>query len=122
MGEREIARYYTLSDEDLQIIRRHRRDHNRLGFSVQLCHLRFPGWPLRAGDSPSPQLLLYVARQLDVGPELLDDYSCNRDTTRREHLLELQRDFGFQPFTEALSITLPTDCFRMRCAPRSQCC
>jgi TnpA family transposase len=46
MDEREIARYYTLSVKDLQIIRRHRRGHNRLGFSIQLCHLRFPGWAL----------------------------------------------------------------------------
>jgi hypothetical protein len=42
MGEREVARYYTLSDKDLQIIRHHRRDYNRLGFSIQLCHIRFP--------------------------------------------------------------------------------
>jgi Domain of unknown function (DUF4158) len=106
MGEREIARYYTLSDKDLQIIRRHRRDHNRLGFSIQLCHLRFPGWPLKPGTAPSPQLLAYVARQLNVSPELVHDYSRDRDTTRREHLLELQRDFGFQPFTEGLSSKL----------------
>lgn len=103
MGEREIARYYTLSDNDLQIIRRHRRDHNRLGFSIQLCHLRFPGWPLRAGETPTPQLLAYVARQLNIRPELFHDYARVRDVTRREHLLELQCDFGFQPFTEALS-------------------
>jgi hypothetical protein len=98
-----LPRYYTLSDEDLQIIRQHRRDHNRLGFSIQLCHLRFPGWPLRAGVAPSPQLLAYVARQLNVSPELMHEYSRDRDTTRREHLLELQRDFGFQPFTDGLS-------------------
>jgi len=105
MGEREVARYYTLSDKDLQIIRHHRRDHNRLGFSIQLCHLRFPGWPLRAGEAPAAQLLAYVARQLNVSPELFHDYA-ERDTTRREHLLELQRDFGFQPFTDALSSKL----------------
>lgn len=100
MGEREIARYYTLTDTDLQIIRRHRRNHNRLGFSVQLCHLRYPGWPLRAGDAPPPRLLAYVARQLDVSPELFCEYARDRDTTRREHLLELQRDFSFQAFTD----------------------
>ncbi len=105
MGEREVARYYTLSDKDLRIIRHHRRDHNRLGFSIQLCHLRFPGWPLRAGESPAAQLLAYVARQLNVSPELFHDYA-GRDTTRREHLLELQRDFGFQPFTDELSSKL----------------
>jgi len=103
MGERGVARYYTLSDKDLQIIRHHRRDHNRLGFSIQLCHLRFPGWPLRAGETPAPQLLAYVARQLNVSPELFHDYALARDTTRREHLLELQRGFGFQSLTDALS-------------------
>jgi len=41
MGEREDARYYTLSDKDLQIIRNHRRDHNRLGFSIQLAIFAF---------------------------------------------------------------------------------
>jgi len=103
MGEREVARYYTLSDNDLQTIHRHRRDHNRLGFFIQLCHLRFPGWPLKAGEAPTPELLAYVARQLNVSPELFNDYARARDTTRREHLLELQRDFGFQPFTDTLS-------------------
>ena len=106
MCEREIARYYTLSAKDFQIIRQHRRDHNRLGLSIQLCHLRFPGWPLKAGAAPSPQLLAYVARQLNVSPELVHDYSRDRDTTRREHPLELQRAFGFQPFTEGLSSKL----------------
>jgi TnpA family transposase len=100
MGEREIARYYTLTDKDLQIVRRHRRDHNRLGFSVQLCHLRYPGWPLRTGDGPPRPLLVYVARQLNVSPELFCEYARDRDTTRREHLVELQRDFGFQTFTD----------------------
>jgi hypothetical protein len=104
MGERDIARYYTLTDKDLQIIRRHRRDHNRLGFSVQLCHLRYPGWPLKTGEAPPPLLLSYVTRQLNVSPELFREYA--RDTTRREHMLELQRDFGFQPFTDALTSNL----------------
>jgi hypothetical protein len=105
--EREVARYYTLSDKDLQIIiRHHRRDHNRLGFSIQLCHLRFPGWPLRVGEAPAPQLLACVARQLNVSPELFHNYARARDTTRREHLVELQRDFGFQPFTDTLSSKL----------------
>jgi hypothetical protein len=42
MGEREIARYYTLSDKDLQIIRQHRRDHNRLGFPSSFAIFVFP--------------------------------------------------------------------------------
>src|ERR1041384_4397392 len=106
MGERDVAGYYTLSDKDFQAIRHHRRDHNRLGFSIQLCHLRFPGWPLKAGEIPASELLAYVARQLNVSPELFHDYARGRDTTRREHLVELQRDFGFQTFTDLLSSKL----------------
>jgi hypothetical protein len=44
LDDREIARYWTLSDQDLLRIDR-RRDSNRCGFAVQLCLLRFPGWP-----------------------------------------------------------------------------
>ncbi|SEG88346.1 protein of unknown function [Bacillus sp. ok061] len=35
-AEHELALHYTFSAEDLEIINQHRRDHNRLGFAVQL--------------------------------------------------------------------------------------
>jgi hypothetical protein len=41
-----------------------------------------------------------VATQLNISPELFGEYARDRDTTRREHLLELQRDFGFQSFAD----------------------
>jgi hypothetical protein len=34
---------YTLSDTDLELIRRHRRDSTQLGFAVQLSYARLPG-------------------------------------------------------------------------------
>ena len=57
------------------------------------------GWCLHRislSDLRLSQLVAYAAKQLNVSPELLHNYSRDRDTTRREHLLELQRDFGFQ--------------------------
>ena len=33
---------YTLSADDLHLIRQHRGIHNQLDFAVQLCYLRFP--------------------------------------------------------------------------------
>ena len=33
--DRTLARFYTLSDTDLELIRRHRRDSTQLGFAVQ---------------------------------------------------------------------------------------
>ncbi len=41
----------------------------------------------------------YIAAQLDVGPKLIKEYSTTRDTTRREHLAQVQREFGFTSFT-----------------------
>jgi len=41
--EVDLIRNYTFSAHDLAVIRWCRGDHNRLGFSVQLCYLRFPG-------------------------------------------------------------------------------
>ena len=94
----ELIRHYTFSESDLSIIRQRRGPANRLGFAVQLCYLRFPGVILGADEPPFPPLLRLVANQLKVGIECWDEYG-QREQTRREHLVELQTVFGFQPFT-----------------------
>ena len=53
LDEREVARYWTLSDQHLLRIDRRRRDSNRFGFALQLCLLRFPGWPPNGTTLPS---------------------------------------------------------------------
>jgi len=52
LHEREVARYWTWSDQDLLRMDRRRRDSNRFGFAVQLCLLRFPGWPPNGSTLP----------------------------------------------------------------------
>jgi TnpA family transposase len=98
IGERELARYYTLSPDELTVIEQRRRPHNRLGFAVQLCYLRFPGRPLRADEQVPEPVLAYIAAHLGLDPAVMRDYAQERDTTRREHLGEIQRTFGFCPF------------------------
>ena len=39
-----------------------------------------------------------LASQLGVDPAAFSDYLHGRETTRREHVLELLRDFGFYSF------------------------
>jgi TnpA family transposase len=46
ISEWDLGASFTLTPHDLEIVNQHRRDHNRLGFAVQLCVLRFTGWPL----------------------------------------------------------------------------
>jgi TnpA family transposase len=85
----ERIRYYTFNETDLSIIRQRRGSQNRLGFAVQLCYLRYPGFALPTGIEPPTELLALVARQLRVDPEVWPQYA-QREETRREHLAELQ--------------------------------
>src|SRR5260221_2866694 len=97
-SEREITRYYSLSAEDLAVIEQHRRPQNRLGFTVQLAYLRFPGRPWDPQEQVPPAILNYLAEQIGEAPDVLADYAT-RDPTRRGHLSEIQRIFQFHPFT-----------------------
>jgi TnpA family transposase len=92
-----IIRHYTLSDSDLAIVSQHRGGANRLGFAVQLCVMRYPGVMLGADETPFPPLLKLVAAQIKAPTNCWPDYA-QRAETRREHMLELQSVFGFQPF------------------------
>lgn len=94
----ELIRHYTFNETDLSIIRQHRGPAKRLGFAVQLCYMRHPGIMLGVNDEPSTPLLHIVAAQLKVPVDIWAEYG-RRAETRREHLLELQSVFGFQPFT-----------------------
>jgi hypothetical protein len=101
VDEREMVRHYTLSTEDLALIKRRRGDPNRLGFALVLCYLRFPGRVLQQGEQPPSALCSFIAEQLGVEAALFDDYA-GRDQTRREHVLEIETALGFRPLTHAL--------------------
>jgi Domain of unknown function (DUF4158) len=98
--EADLLRYYTFNTHDLAVIRRRRGDHNRLGFAVQLCYARFPGRLLAVSEPPYAPILAMAAAQLKV-PTGIWSFYAERDQTRREHLLELQEQFGYQAFTVA---------------------
>ena len=46
LSERDLARYYSFTQEELKLINSRRRPENRFGFAVQLALLRFPRRPL----------------------------------------------------------------------------
>ena len=98
--EADLLRHYTFNTHDLAVIRRRRGDHNRLGFAVQLCYVRFPGRLLAVDETPYAPILAMAAAQLKL-PTGVWSFYAERDQTRREHLLELQEQFGYQTFTVA---------------------
>jgi len=92
-----IVRHYTFSDEDLALIRRRRREANRLGFAVHLAYLRFPGRALGAEEIPPPDMLAFIASQIECEPTAFAAYA-HRNETRWEHLGELQTYLDVRPF------------------------
>jgi len=96
----ELIRHYTFSEPDLSIIRQRRGHHNRLGFAVQLCYLRYPGFALPTDELPPAPLLAIVGRQLRIDPDTWPQYA-QRPETRREHLAELQAWLKLTPFSIA---------------------
>ena len=96
----ELIRHYTFSEADLSAIRQRRGNHNRLGFAVQLCYLRHPGFALPSEAEPPASLLNIVGSQLYIEPDIWPQYA-QRPETRREHLLELQTWLNLTPFAAA---------------------
>jgi TnpA family transposase len=92
-----LIEHYVLSDQDLSLIRRRRGAQNRLGLAVQLALLRYPGRALLPDEIPPPELLTFLARQLDLSLGAWASYA-ERDETRREHLAELQAHYGLRSF------------------------
>src|SRR5258708_38302935 len=105
--DRTLVRLYMLSENALQLVRRHRRASTQLGFAVQLGYARLPGRVLRVGEEAHTQIAATLASQLDVDPAAFAIYLHGRDSTRREHLLELQRDFGFRSFSARITGSWP---------------
>ncbi|HDR7612929.1 TPA: Tn3 family transposase [Bacillus mycoides] len=99
MDERDILRYYTISDEELQIINKQRGAANRLGFAIQIAYLRFPGRPLSANEKVPDFIVHTIAKQLRILPSAIQNYARERDTTRREHLIKIRNTLGFRTFT-----------------------
>ena len=97
-SQADLLKHYTLSDEDLGHVRQRRRAHNRFGFALQLCVLRYPGRVLAPGELVPAEVVEFVGAQLGLHAADLVDYAA-REETRHEHLAELRTLYGFRTFS-----------------------
>ena len=85
----DLIQHYSFTESDLSLIGQRHGDANRIGFAIQLCLLRYPGYAL-AGDMPVPEpVVQWVARQVQSDAAAWPQYGI-RDETRREHFQELR--------------------------------
>ncbi len=95
----ELSKYYLLSEADISLIDQKRGKHNKLGFALLLCCMRYPGLSFDSETDIQPETLKFIANQLKIKDFSVWRNYFKRDSTRREHILELQSLFGFKTFT-----------------------
>ena len=105
IAEQDIVQFFSLSDQDRELVSRRRGSANRLGFAVQLCALRFLGFvPSNLSELHRPALR-FVARELGIEAKDLG-YYATRAQTRSDHLSEIFAYLEFRPFKKSDEDTL----------------
>lgn len=112
VDQESLVQYYTLSEEDLSLIKRCRLSRNRLGFALQLCLIRYPGRALRSNEDVPQPLIKVIAEQTGDDADDFHGYA-QRDETRREHLSFLVQHlqlsvFGRSHAREVIRWLIPT--------------
>ncbi len=88
VDEDSLIRHYSLLSADRLEIELRRHNHNRIGFAIQLCLMRYPGRVLGAEETPPRAMLRYVADQIGAAPDEFALYA-RREETRRDHMARL---------------------------------
>ncbi|MGI0484928.1 Tn3 family transposase [Pantanalinema rosaneae CENA516] len=91
----DLDRFFWLSPDDHRAILRLRGDHNRLGFALFLCCLRYLGFfPEQLSQLPA-SVIEYVAVQLQVSADAFSLYG-KRTSTQRNHQRQVQVLLGYR--------------------------
>ena len=99
----ELERFFYLDDEDRRLIAARRRDYNRLGFALQVVTVRQLGMFLADPLDVPPELIDYLAEQLDIEESSCVKQYTKREKTKLEHAWEIQREYGLTPYADVES-------------------
>lgn len=98
-SSQDLARYFHLDDTDHQLIAKKRSDHNRLGFAVQLCTLRYLGTFIPDLLQVPNTVITQLADQLAL-PATINLIAYSKGEQRWVHATEIRQHYGFTEITE----------------------
>jgi hypothetical protein len=97
--EADLERVFFLDDEDRVLMGRHRGEHMRLGFALQLVTVRWVGtFPEDPLDVPVV-VLDFVSEQLEIADVSVVKRYTERAKTKLDHQWEIRRVYGLKDFT-----------------------
>ena len=96
----QLARHFHFDDHDLERIARRRGEHNRLGFALQLGTVRCLGTFLHNPLEVPPDVLTYVAQQLQIIHTVDLPRYMERKQTHHAHRAEIQHVYQYWEFHE----------------------
>lgn len=96
----QLARYFHLDDRDQSLVNRRRGDHNRLGFALQLCTVRFLGTFLVDPIEVPSIVAVHIALQLGISDIGCLPHYLERPNTHWEHATQIQQQYGYRAFNE----------------------
>lgn len=92
----DVGKYFSLGPSDLALAQQLRGDQNRLGFTLQLCALRYLGFfPDDVALSSPAYIVAHLASQLGADAAALQHYG-GRERTSRDHRRLSQTHLGFR--------------------------
>jgi TnpA family transposase len=96
----QLATYFFFDDIDKKNIYKHRGEHNKLGFAIQLGTVRFLGTLLSDIKLVPTSVVQYISQQLkiDLDKINLDKYYTSK--SRRNHNNEIRQIYGYYDFAE----------------------
>lgn len=93
----QLTRFFHLDESDHDLIHRHRGDHNKLGFALQLCTVRFLGTFLANPIDVPFGVAAYLAAQLGLDPDSIFPY-MDFERSHWAHVTEIKHKFGYKDF------------------------
>ena len=93
----ELVRRYLLTPADHDLVRTRRRPENRLGLAVHVSLLRYPGQGWKENSPLPAELVTWLGEQIQVEPDVLQDYARRSNTRHEHHALALSH-LGLTPF------------------------
>ena len=98
----DVVTFFTLTEQDQNLVRSRRGDHNRIGFALQLGTLRYLGFCPDDLSSTPLNVIDYLSQQLGYvdSVNLLRAYG-GREHTRTGHLQEVIDYLDFRKASQA---------------------